>query len=140
MRQPTRTRRDTLGKNRFGSFGLRDLVVAVEPAATPFPFALAFVLAARLLALFFGPQGKWLSELSRSSAPDFLLKFLDLPLGRLQLLLRRLELTLKAYDQIDKSFGAVAALDRVSFKVEDGSAHAIVAENGAGKSTLVKVL
>jgi rhamnose transport system ATP-binding protein len=44
------------------------------------------------------------------------------------------------FRRIDKSFGAVAALDRVSFQIEDGSAHAIVGENGAGKSTLLKVL
>jgi putative multiple sugar transport system ATP-binding protein len=41
---------------------------------------------------------------------------------------------------ITKTFPGVKALDRVSFKVEEGEIHALVGENGAGKSTLMKVL
>jgi rhamnose transport system ATP-binding protein len=44
------------------------------------------------------------------------------------------------FRQIDKSFGAVAALRDVSFAIGDAEAHAIVGENGAGKSTLLKIL
>jgi ABC-type sugar transport system ATPase subunit len=44
------------------------------------------------------------------------------------------------FRQIDKSFGAVAALRDVSFAIAEAEAHAIVGENGAGKSTLLKIL
>ncbi len=37
-----------------------------------------------------------------------------------------------------KHFGALAALDKVSVKVNAGAFHALLGENGAGKSTLVK--
>ena len=40
---------------------------------------------------------------------------------------------------ITKTFGAVRANDRVSFKVEPGTIHAIVGENGAGKSTAMRI-
>ncbi|MDB5571104.1 MAG: transporter ATP-binding protein [Hyphomicrobiales bacterium] len=39
-----------------------------------------------------------------------------------------------------KTFGALAALDDVSLRVEPGSFHALLGENGAGKSTLVKCI
>jgi rhamnose transport system ATP-binding protein len=41
---------------------------------------------------------------------------------------------------VSKSFGAVAAVQGVSFALEAGEAHALVGENGAGKSTIVKML
>src|SRR3979411_1589481 len=40
---------------------------------------------------------------------------------------------------INKTFGDVLANDRVSFKVEPGTIHAIVGENGAGKSTAMRI-
>src|SRR3989449_8244 len=40
---------------------------------------------------------------------------------------------------ITKRFGDVLANDRVSFKVEPGTIHAIVGENGAGKSTAMRI-
>ena len=40
---------------------------------------------------------------------------------------------------ITKRFGNVVANDRVSFKVEPGTIHAIVGENGAGKSTAMRI-
>ncbi len=39
-----------------------------------------------------------------------------------------------------KTFGALAALDDVSVRIEPGSFHALLGENGAGKSTLVKCI
>jgi rhamnose transport system ATP-binding protein len=41
---------------------------------------------------------------------------------------------------VTKSFGAVAAVQGVSFPLFAGEAHALVGENGAGKSTIVKML
>ncbi|WP_020660481.1 sugar ABC transporter ATP-binding protein [Amycolatopsis benzoatilytica] len=41
---------------------------------------------------------------------------------------------------VAKSFGAVAAVDGVSFPLYAGEVHALVGENGAGKSTIVKML
>jgi len=47
---------------------------------------------------------------------------------------------LLAVRDVSKSFGAVAAVQGVSFPLYGGEAHALVGENGAGKSTIVKML
>ncbi|MBZ0257310.1 ATP-binding cassette domain-containing protein, partial [bacterium] len=41
---------------------------------------------------------------------------------------------------ISKRFGAVTALDSVSFEFQAGRVHALLGENGAGKSTLLSIL
>ncbi|WP_269477936.1 sugar ABC transporter ATP-binding protein [Hominibacterium faecale] len=43
-------------------------------------------------------------------------------------------------EEISKSFGGVAALDKVNFCALSGEIHALIGENGAGKSTLMKCL
>ena len=41
---------------------------------------------------------------------------------------------------VSKSFGAVQALQDVSFSIEAGEIHALAGENGSGKSTLIKII
>ena len=41
---------------------------------------------------------------------------------------------------IDKSYGAIAVLKKVSIAVDEGEIHAVIGPNGAGKTTLFKVL
>jgi rhamnose transport system ATP-binding protein len=45
-----------------------------------------------------------------------------------------------ALEDVNKNFGAVAALRGAHLELRAGEAHALVGENGAGKSTLVKIL
>jgi len=48
--------------------------------------------------------------------------------------------TLLRFDQIDKHFPGVHALDRITMDLKAGEVHGLIGENGAGKSTLMKIL
>jgi ABC-type sugar transport system ATPase subunit len=48
--------------------------------------------------------------------------------------------TVFSVDNVSKHFGAVRALDDVSFTIPAGSITALVGDNGAGKSTMVKII
>jgi hypothetical protein len=113
------TGRDALGKNRFGSLGLGDLVLGLEPTTPPLAIASA-LLAPRLLPQFFGAQRERLSQLRRRRAAQFLLELFKALRGRLQLLLRRLELTLLRGDQIDETIDTDTSRMHVLSKRRDG--------------------
>src|ERR1700675_1734429 len=101
------TRRNTFGKNGFGAFGQRDLVLGHETTTPPLTLAL-LLLAACFLPLFFGSHRERFIEVGRRRAAHLLLEFsdayvvrLELVLRCLELLLRYLELTLLRCEQID---------------------------------------
>ncbi len=43
-------------------------------------------------------------------------------------------------DRLEKNFGALMAVNRVSFTIEPGERHAIIGPNGAGKTTLFNLI
>jgi hypothetical protein len=88
MRQVTRVRGDAFGINGFGSLSLRDFVVGAYATASSFRLALAFLLTASLLSLFFRSSGEWLVELRRRTAATFFLKLLDAFIRGLELTAR----------------------------------------------------
>jgi len=45
-----------------------------------------------------------------------------------------------SFEQVDKTFGQLVALDKVSFNIEEGEFVFLVGQTGAGKSTLFKLL
>src|SRR6478609_3077398 len=77
MRPATRVRRDTLGKNGFGSLSLRNFVVGGDAPASSLWLALASFLAAHLLSLFFRPRREGFVDLRRRCATALFLKRFD---------------------------------------------------------------
>src|SRR4051812_10670512 len=69
---------------------------------------------------------------SRQHAPSWLVRAFE---GH-----ERMTAPLLEMHDISKSFPGVRALERVSFDLNAGEAHALMGENGAGKSTFVKIL
>lgn len=49
-------------------------------------------------------------------------------------------MSLLELDQVEKHFGGLAAVNKVTMKADDGEILAIVGPNGAGKSTLLKLI
>ena len=52
----------------------------------------------------------------------------------------RVETALLRVEDLQKSFGGVAAVDGVSMEVRRGEVHAVIGPNGAGKTTLLRML
>jgi len=49
-------------------------------------------------------------------------------------------MSLLELDEVEKSYGGLPAVDKVTMRVDDGEILAIVGPNGAGKSTLLKLI
>jgi simple sugar transport system ATP-binding protein len=60
--------------------------------------------------------------------------------GRHGLPTREERLALLELENVTKEFGAITALQKVSFSIEPGETVGLMGDNGAGKSTLVKII
>lgn len=49
-------------------------------------------------------------------------------------------MSLLAFDNVTKSFGAITALSGISFSIEPGEVIGLMGDNGAGKSTMAKII
>jgi hypothetical protein len=120
MRQATRVRRDTLGKNGFGSLSLRNFVVGGDATASSLWLALASFLAASLLSLFFRPSGEWFLDLRRRRATALFLKLFNALVQLVDAVVRGFKFTAQVRDQIDEPFGADPPLFHILFERLDG--------------------
>ena len=120
MRQATRVRRDTLGKNGFGSLSLRDFVVGGDATASSLGLAVASFLAASLLSLFFRPSREWFVELRRRRGHRIVSEGLQCVGSVLRCVGCGREFTARVRDQIDEPFGADPPLFQILFERLDG--------------------
>lgn len=123
MRELTISWGHAFGKDLLRAFGQFDLVGAAEPAASPFVCGLAFLLlVAGFLPFFLGPHRERLLDLGRSrrgGATDLLFEFFDALLGRCQLPLCRLQLSLHCHDDVEQTFDADSSLTQVFLELVD---------------------
>ncbi len=134
VRELTSARIDAFGVNFLDALGFGQLFRRGQAAPPTFWLLWAYFLAARLLPLFFGMDGKGLIDLGSAGIPQLFLKILDtllgrlelllgrleLLLGRLELLLGRLELLLKAHDPIDEAFSRDSSVSDIFSELVDG--------------------
>src|SRR3954447_4415364 len=116
MRQATGVRRHTLGKNGLGSLSLRDFVVAGYATASSLWLALAPLLAASLLSLFFRSSREWFVDLRRRRALALFLQVFDASVQLFNASVRGFKFPAQVRDQINEPFGADPPLSQILFE------------------------
>lgn len=128
---------NAFGENVFVPARLGDFCRAAKAAASAVFLPRRFLgVAAGLLPLFFGAQGKWLFDLSRDcrcGPADLFLKFFDLSLEFFDSLICRLELALRGGDEVDQAIDVDSPLAYILSELLDG-VHADTLANRPSRS------